>query len=334
MNNLFLSTLGLTCLIFSSALLSHEHHAKPDLHASDSSVSSGKIISGGYQYVPGLLALPKDVDIQHAHGLTRDKEDNIYLAYTSNSINKNTHAIIMFNKEGKFVRHIGDSSLAEEGPHGLDLDYENGKKYLYLSSYDSSVIKVTTDGKVIWRSSQAPATKPYKSKSYRPTDTAVHALSQQLFVADGYGSSKIIELNKHTGNVTGNIWSGEASGKHFSTPHGVTFDARKNKIVVADRENHRIVYFDKEGGFFESVEGQGISRTVNTDVWNNYLLVSNLDGTVAYLNKKNELIDTINLNAVLGDKGHKHPHDAIFMSNGDVVIGTWNPGFLSYWKRM
>ena len=36
--------------------------------------------------------------------------------------------------------------------------------------------------------------------------------------------------------------------------------------------------------------------------------------------------------AALGGDGHKHPHDAIFLPNGDVVVGTWNPGHLSYWR--
>lgn len=69
---------------------------------------------------------------------------------------------------------------------------------------------------------------------------------------------------------------------------------------MADRENHRIVYFEKKDNFIESITEPGISRTVNSDIWNDHLLVSNLDGTVSYFDRKNQLIDTIKLHAILG----------------------------------
>ena len=98
-----------------------------------------------------MLKLPKEVDIKHAHGLTRDNEDNIYLAFESNNINSKTHAIAMFDKQGKFIRYIGDSSLAWGSPHGLDLVYENGVKYLYLSTNWLTVSKLDMDGNIVWQ---------------------------------------------------------------------------------------------------------------------------------------------------------------------------------------
>ena len=32
--------------------------------------------------------------------------------------------------------------------------------------------------------------------------------------------------------------------------------------------------------------------------------------------------------------GSTHPHDAIFLRNGDIVVGTWDWGYVSYWKRL
>jgi hypothetical protein len=294
------------------------------------------IISGGYEYQPNMLQLPTEVDIKHAHGLTRDNEDNIYLAFESNNINASTHAIAMFNKQGKFIKYIGDSSLAWGSPHGLDLVYENGVKYLYLSTNWLTVSKLDMQGNIVWQSKESPDTAPYKKdrKKYRPTDTTTNPTSNQLYVADGYGSYTITERDKNSGQFIDKVWTGEKSGKKFTVPHGVTYDTRTNNILVSDRKNERIVVFNKNGDFINVLKGEGISRVCNTDIWQDQLLVTNLYGTVTYLDKNNKLIDTIELNKVLGAKGHKHPHDAIFMSNGDIVIGTWNPGFLSYWKRV
>jgi len=36
----------------------------------------------------------------------------------------------------------------------------------------------------------------------------------------------------------------------------------------------------------------------------------------------------------LGSQGFKHPHDAIWLPNGDIVVCTWNPGRLGYFKRL
>jgi len=33
-------------------------------------------------------------------------------------------------------------------------------------------------------------------------------------------------------------------------------------------------------------------------------------------------------------QGSLHPHDALLLPNGDFVVGTWNPGYVSYWKRL
>ncbi len=88
------------------------------------------------------------------------------------------------------------------------------------------------------------------------------------------------------------------------------------------------------------------------------LLVSNLDSTLTTLGRvdlssmflngmvtwynyfrqktntrNNHAKNNININEVLGEQGHKHPHDAILLSNGDVVIATWNHWRIYCWKK-
>jgi len=46
------------------------------------------------------------------------------------------------------------------------------------------------------------------------------------------------------------------------------------------------------------------------------------------------MVANINVNALLGDKGFNHPHDAIFLTNGDFVVATWNPGRTGYFKKI
>ena len=40
------------------------------------------------------------------------------------------------------------------------------------------------------------------------------------------------------------------------------------------------------------------------------------------------------LQVLLAAEQHLHPHDAIFLANGDMVVATWAPGRISYWKLL
>ena len=63
-------------------------------------------------------------------------------------------------------------------------------------------------------------------------------------------------------------------------------------------------------------------------------IVPDLSGPVAVLDADNNVISVVNVSALLAEWNHDHPHDAIFLPSGDMVVATWNPGRLSYWKRL
>ena len=64
------------------------------------------------------------------------------------------------------------------------------------------------------------------------------------------------------------------------------------------------------------------------------VIVPDLAGPVAVLDKDDEVISVVNVSVLLAAEQHKHPHDAIFLPNGDMVVATWAPGRISYWKLL
>jgi hypothetical protein len=42
----------------------------------------------------------------------------------------------------------------------------------------------------------------------------------------------------------------------------------------------------------------------------------------------------IKIDELLGGRGDIHPHDSHFLPNGDIVVATWHPGHITYWKRL
>ena len=67
-----------------------------------------------------------------------------------------------------------------------------------------------------------------------------------------------------------------------------------------------------------------------------------LNGSVGIYDKNNELVSNIEVARWLGVGvlGHTHPHDAIFLANGDVAVAIWagheegSVGGLEYWRRL
>lgn len=169
--------------------------------------------------------------------------------------------------------------------------------------------------------------------------------SPYVFMADGYGSS-LIHVYTINGEYTGNTFGGIGTDDGlFQTCHSINYDPRTKQIVVSDRENHRHQWFDFDptdpSAFTFSHKANtttsgNASRPCNMRFKNGkgMSVVPDLVGPVGILNENNELVSTIEVGALLGDLGHKYPHDAMFLPNGDVVVATWNPGRMSYWQLL
>jgi len=63
-------------------------------------------------------------------------------------------------------------------------------------------------------------------------------------------------------------------------------------------------------------------------------IVPDLNGPVAVLDNQHNVLSVVNVSVLLAAEQHKHPHDALFLANGDMVVGTWAPGRISYWKLL
>ena len=67
---------------------------------------------------------------------------------------------------------------------------------------------------------------------------------------------------------------------------------------------------------------------------NSHAIAPTLEGYVFILDEHNRNVSIINVNGLLGHKGFNHPHDAIFLPNGDFVVATWSPGRTGYFRRL
>ena len=208
-----------------------------------------------------------------------------------------------------------------------------------------NVTKTTLDGKVVWEMGVPPEPGVYKdSAPYIPTNIAFSP-NGDFYVADGYGSNWI-----HPYNVKGN-WirtfggPGKEAGK-VQQPHGIWLDPRGREpmLVVADRANRRLQYFSLDGEHVKFVT-DGMRLPCHFSVRGDELLVPDLDSVVTVLDEKNKAIVQLGDGAPSDLRGHPrsdfvpgkfiHPHDAIFLRNGDILVAEWVPiGRVTLLKRV
>jgi sugar lactone lactonase YvrE len=130
-------------------------------------------------------------------------------------------------------------------PHGITVD-RFGDLYL-VDEFDHTVQKRSPDGELLLTLGSPGSPAPWQGGGVfnRPTSVAVHPVSGDLFVADGYGNSRVHRFDRsgvHLGS-----WGapGGALGT-FSLPHHVRF-VGEDALVVSDRENFRLQFFDLDG---------------------------------------------------------------------------------------
>jgi hypothetical protein len=334
------TTASLAAISFTAHGHAHSHHhgdeAPFDAGAANAGAPAGPIISGSgefrYQYVPEKLALPPEVKMKNGHGLCHDDQGRIYFTFEPETVEDRTRCLVRFAPDGTGAALLGsDNTLAHGVPHGLNIQVEpDGQAVLYHANNDATVHKTTLEGRVLWTQKWGA-----QMGNYKPTDAVAPPEGDRVLIADGYGSSMIHALKAKDGIYAGKSWGGlGAAHGELNCPHGITYDPRRKLLLTADRGNKRLEYFALNGCYHSSIEAKEITAPCNADIWGDYVLVPDLDGPLVILGKENQVLSVIEVGKLLGSQGFRHPHDAIWLANGDIAVCTWNPGRLGYWKRL
>jgi len=305
-----------------------------------------------YQYMPDRLQPPPGATMVNCHGLVLDSDNNIYLTYQDDG-NSDSNCLIRWKPDGTGAEWMtsGSTALCSGTPHGLKIANEGldgAHQYLYHANNNQKLTKTLLDGTIIWQINGTFGQDP--KLPYRPTWFAIVPGSDYIYLCDGYGSNNVYVF--HTNGTFMNRTYGGKGGRDqhgkFSTNHGCTWDPRKEQIGVSDRANSRIEYFEVDPNSPNKFEykstvdlrpslGDG-TLPCNIRIYpeqEGRAIVPDLAGPVDVLDKDNKVISVVNVSGLLGEtEGTKHPHDAIFLPNGDMVVGAWNPGRLTYWKRL
>jgi hypothetical protein len=307
-----------------------------------------KIILGSgshkYECIHDWLVPPDNIRFGDTHGLAQDSKGRIYVGHTVNIASKSDDAIAVFDERGKFLNSWG--ARFKGGSHGLDLRREGNEEFLYhCDTANRKVVKTKLDGTVVWEIGTPEQAGVYQSgKPYIPTNVAFSP-NGDFYVADGYGSNWIhqYDINRNYKRTFGG--PGKEPGKVLQ-PHGLWLDDRgpEPMLAVADRANNRIQYFALDGRHVKFVN-DGMRQPCHFSIRNGTMLVPDLKSVVTLLDENNKVItmlgdgDPTNLRGAPREQfipgKFIHPHDAMFLRNGDILVAEWVPiGRVTLLKRV
>jgi DNA-binding beta-propeller fold protein YncE len=152
--------------------------------------------------------------------------------------------VLVFDRDGREIGAWGEGVLAE--PHYINPSADGGmlvadRDAHQVLRFDNAGTLVQALGKRHWPSLDAPFNHP---------TAAAQAPDGEIYVADGYGNSSV-----HRFAADGSLirtWGGHGDGPGaFTTPHAIAVDKR-DRVLVADRENNRVQVFDRAGNFLDA----------------------------------------------------------------------------------
>jgi len=279
---------------------------------------------------------PNDIAFGNTHGVCEDSQRNIYIKHTVHASSAKADAIAVFDSKGKFIRSWGPEYKG--GAHGLHLSREKDGEFLYLCDQARGVVdKTTLTGEKVWTKAAPMDSGVYANPGeYHPTNIAVVPSGDRagyFFIADGYGKSWIHRYNAK-GDYLGTFGGLGKERGQMVCPHGLMIDTRTPhpRLLVADRENHRLQYFDLEGHSQGFITDE-LRRPCHFHEHKGILLIPDLVARVTLFDANNKLIthlgDGADMN--LRDKPRDKfipgkfiaPHSGIFDHTGNIFIVEW-----------
>lgn len=173
--------------------------------------------------------------------------------------------IVVFDSDGSYLRSFGrDIEFANE--HGLRIDRHDN--VWVTDNHNHTVMKFSNDGELLMTLGVEGQAGTTDETFDGPADIAFGP-SDELYVADGYGNSRVVKFDAE-GNFV-KAWGTPGSGPgQFDLVHSVAVDSQGN-IYASDQQNDRIQIFDSEGSLLRTWTHLGTTLSIfitpEDEVW-------------------------------------------------------------------
>ncbi len=255
------------------------------------SLSAQSVPEISFESTPNLLKLPEHIYLGEAAGVATNSKGHIWVftrtgspyatTGTSRTFTHGGARLLEFDANGKYLREIGQGLYGFLFAQSVNVDPEDN---IWVVDRGSGlVIKFNPEGRVAMlmgrkpeaifvgnregggpggrggRGGALPGAGSPGDLFNQPSDVAWDA-SGNIFVADGYGNSRIAKFDKNGKYIKSWGSRGSENGQ-FNTPNSIAIDAQGN-VYVADHGNQRIQVFDNDGQFKTQITGVGAPRAI------------------------------------------------------------------------
>jgi len=295
-----------------------------------------------------------------------DADDNAWLLHRPRVLSGEdatmaAPAVLGFDPDGVFLDAWGGAAEGYDWPqreHGLHIDYQG---YAWLGGNncparnlprlepvaDDQLLKFTLDGEFVMQigESNASGGNADTRNLHEPADAFVHAPTNEIFVADGYGNHRVVVFDADTGafkrmwgafgnppedddncpNLSLDSVPDGPGPPQFSVVHALRVST-DGLVYVADRENRRVQIFTIEGEYLDQIAwGEApFARNValSPDAEQQFLYVGGGGGIMVYERQTLDYLTTIEGDGVIGP-GHQIQTD----SQGNLYIAATGAGY-------
>jgi hypothetical protein len=318
-----------------------------------------------FEVDPAWPKLPQQFKLGDASSFAIDAQDNVWLLHRPRTLKpedagKAAPAIVVFDAAGNFIKAWGGPGSGYDWPereHGIHIDH---KGFVWLGGNncptsglaglrpvaDDVYLKFTPDGKFVLQIGKSNQSKGDADtvNVHRAADAWVHAPTNELFVADGYGNHRVIIFDADTGafkrmwGAFGKPPGGEDScaivspkafpdpegPAHFNVAHAIRV-ANDGMVYLADRENRRVQMFTNDGKFTKQLIRTGTpfarNLALSADSQQQFLYVGADKGITVVDRKTLDVVGAIQPAGILGP-GHHIATD----SKGNIYLAQTTAG--------
>ena len=310
--------------------------------------------------------LPPQWKLGDASSFAIDAQDNVWLLHRPRTLKprgrreRPRRAVVVFDPAGNFIKAWGGAGSGYDWPereHGIHIDH---KGFVWIGGNncptsglaglkpvaDDAYLKFTPDGKFVLQIGKSNQSKGDADtvNVHRAADAWVHAPTNELFVADGYGNHRVIVFDADTGAFK-RMWGAfgkppggedscaivspktfpDAEGPaHFNVAHAIRV-ANDGMVYLADRENRRVQMFTSDGKFVKQLIRTGTTFARNlalsADPDQQFLYVGGDKGITVVDRKTLDVVGTIQPPGILGP-GHHIATD----SKGNIYLAQTTAG--------
>lgn len=229
---------------------------------------------------PGWPRIPNNWQFGQVASVSVDNQDHVWVLQRPGTLSAEEKGraappLLEFDAAGTFVQAWGGPGEGYQWPNSEHGVYVDPKGFVWIGGNgenDHQILKFTKAGKFVMQIGRAGQSKGNADTQNlnQPADTFVHAPTNELFVADGYGNRRVIVFDADTGRFKrmwgafGNVPSDaapnpalpdaeERGAPQFVQPVHAARVSKDGLVYVSDRAGKRVQVFTLEGKYVSQV---------------------------------------------------------------------------------